>query len=285
MTRTTNKERIEPSGLDAPAQMGVAEVEAGARAPVAKQARLDVLGDQGAAQQGVVHEIDLAHRQVVGGPEVLVELSQFVPLRWGGGARGVDIGHRPSIRRIGDPCPSVCRCDGSIWHRGHVNILVVNAGSSSLKLRLLDDANRVIAGKDAPSPDPEHVGDALHAFVDENPQFEAAGHRVVHGGSKFKKSILLDDAADDALEALADLAPLHNPPSLAAIDALRSLRPDLPQIACFDTSFHADLPARAALAFTWKNTRLHRVVDGEQGGESSLSIPRARPGPTLPSKR
>ena len=127
-----------------------------------------------------------------------------------------------------------------------MNILVVNAGSSSLKLRLLDDANRVIAGKDAPSPDPEHVGDALHAFVDENPQFEAAGHRVVHGGSKFKKSILLDDAADDALEALADLAPLHNPPSLAAIDALRSLRPDLPQIACFDTSFHADLPARAA---------------------------------------
>jgi acetate kinase len=129
---------------------------------------------------------------------------------------------------------------------GHVNILVVNAGSSSLKLRLLDDADRVIASKDLPSPDPERVGSALNAFIDENPQFEAAGHRVVHGGSVFRQPILLNEGIDQALQALADLAPLHNPPSLAAIDALRVLLPSVPQVACFDTSFHADLPTKAA---------------------------------------
>jgi acetate kinase len=136
-----------------------------------------------------------------------------------------------------------------------VNILVVNAGSSSLKLRLLDDADRVIATQDLPSPHLEDVGDALHAFVDQNPGIESAGHRVVHGGSVFTRPIVIDDATDEALETLADLAPLHNPPSLAAISALRSLRPDLPQIACFDTSFHADLPAKAAtyaLPATWR---------------------------------
>jgi acetate kinase len=127
-----------------------------------------------------------------------------------------------------------------------VNIFVVNAGSSSLKLCLLDDANRVIAAEDLVGPDPSHVGDALSTFIDKHPKFEAAGHRVVHGGSMFRQPILLDDHADQALEALADLAPLHNPPSLRAIHALRSLRPNLPQVACFDTSFHADLPAKAS---------------------------------------
>ena len=139
---------------------------------------------------------------------------------------------------------------------GHVNILVVNAGSSSLKLRLLDDADRVIATQDLPRPSPDDVGTALHAFIDQNPGIESAGHRVVHGGSVFMVPILIDDSADEAMEKLADLAPLHNPPSLAAISALRSLRPDLPQVACFDTSFHADLPAKAAtyaVPSTWRD--------------------------------
>ena len=87
---------------------------------------------------------------------------------------------------------------------------------------------------------------ALGAFLDEYPEIGAAGHRVVHGGSAFVEPVLLDSRADAVLDALADLAPLHNPQGLAAIHALRSLRPDLAQVACFDTAFHAGMPAKAA---------------------------------------
>jgi acetate kinase len=130
---------------------------------------------------------------------------------------------------------------------GTLNILIVNAGSSSLKLRLLDDTSQVAAAKDLPNLDPGGMGEALAAFVDENPGFEAVGHRVVHGGSRFREPIVLDENVDEALEALADLAPLHNPPSLRAIETLRRLRPNLPQVACFDTSFHTNLPQKAAI--------------------------------------
>ncbi len=127
-----------------------------------------------------------------------------------------------------------------------MRVLVVNAGSSSLKLRLLDDADRILASKDLPSLQRADLGTALGAFLAEIPGIDAAGHRVVHGGSLFENPVVLDLAVDEALEALTALAPLHNPPSLTAIDVLRSLRPDLPQVACFDTSFHASMPARAA---------------------------------------
>jgi acetate kinase len=126
-----------------------------------------------------------------------------------------------------------------------VQILVVNAGSSSLKLRLLNDADTLMATKDLPQPGPATLRDELGAFLEQSPLIDAVGHRVVHGGSAFTGPVVLDDEADAALEALADLAPLHNPPSLAAIDLLRSLRPNLPQVACFDTTFHADMPAKA----------------------------------------
>jgi len=127
-----------------------------------------------------------------------------------------------------------------------VNILVVNAGSSSLKLRVVDDANRLVTTKDLQPPNPLELADAIGAFLDESPQIDAVGHRIVHGGSAFKRPVVIDDHAEELLETLADLAPLHNPPGLAGIHALRSLRPDLPQVACFDTSFHAGMPARAA---------------------------------------
>jgi acetate kinase len=126
-----------------------------------------------------------------------------------------------------------------------VNVFVVNAGSSSLKLRLLDGADNLVATRDLPRPAAPELIDVLGTFCEENPDINAAGHRVVHGGSAFRQPILLDAGTDAALAALADLAPLHNPPSLAAIEALRSLRPDLPQVACFDTTFHADMPAKA----------------------------------------
>ena len=127
-----------------------------------------------------------------------------------------------------------------------MNVLVLNAGSSSLKLRLLDGDDNLVATKDLPRLAGAELGHVLSTFCKENPAIDAAGHRVVHGGSAFREPVLLDAGTDAALEALADLAPLHNPPSLAAIEALRSLFPDLPQVACFDTAFHADMPAKAA---------------------------------------
>ncbi len=136
-----------------------------------------------------------------------------------------------------------------------MHILVVNAGSSSLKLRLLDGADGLVETKDLPPQVRPDLDNALSAFLDESPGIDAVGHRVVHGGSAFRQPVLLDAGADAALEVLADLAPLHNPPSLAAIHALRSLRPNLPQVACFDTTFHADMPAKAAtyaLPRTWR---------------------------------
>jgi acetate kinase len=138
-----------------------------------------------------------------------------------------------------------------------VRVLVVNAGSSSLKLRLLDDADRLLASRDLPSLGATELGTALDAFLDESPGADAAGHRVVHGGALFQHPVVLDAAVDESLERLTALAPLHNPPSLAAIDALRSLLPDLPQVACFDTTFHAAMPAKAAtyaVPRTWRQT-------------------------------
>ena len=126
-----------------------------------------------------------------------------------------------------------------------MNTFVVNAGSSSLKLRLLDSENNLLATRDLPRLSAADLNASLESFCEENPDMDAVGHRVVHGGSAFTQPILLDAATDAALEALADLAPLHNPPSLAAIEAMRSLRPSLPQVACFDTTFHADMPPKA----------------------------------------
>jgi acetate kinase len=126
-----------------------------------------------------------------------------------------------------------------------VQILVVNAGSSSLKLRVLDDADHLMATKDFPRLEATDLREALDAVLEENPSIDAIGHRVVHGGSVFTQPVLLDADAYAALEALAGLAPLHNPSSLAAIEALRLLLPNVPQVACFDTTFHAQMPAKA----------------------------------------
>ncbi len=115
------------------------------------------------------------------------------------------------------------------------------------KLRVLDPNDAVVASSDLPtSGDPEGLGPALRSFVEESPVVDVAGHRVVHGGSSFGAAVLIGVDAEQTLGALADLAPLHNPSSLAAIHALRSLYPELAQVACFDTAFHATMPASAA---------------------------------------
>lgn len=126
-------------------------------------------------------------------------------------------------------------------------ILTVNVGSSSLKLSVLGEGDEVIARRDE-----EFAGErgeleaGFERLLAESPRVAAAGHRVVHGGHRFSEPVPIDDEAEAELEGLADLAPLHNPPAVAAIEALRRMRPELPSVACFDTAFHATIPAAAA---------------------------------------
>jgi len=75
---------------------------------------------------------------------------------------------------------------------------------------------------------------------------DAVGHRIVHGGARFREAVLVDDDVVAALGELADLAPLHQPAALAGIAAVGRALPDVPAVACFDTAFHATLPAAAA---------------------------------------
>ncbi len=124
------------------------------------------------------------------------------------------------------------------------NVLVVNAGSSSLKLRLLGAGNDPLAARDLGGDEEWRQG--LDSFLSNSPEPEAAGHRVVHGGDEFTAPVRIDAGVEGRLGQLADLAPLHNPPAVEGIRALHRLRPALPAVACFDTAFHSSLPKAAA---------------------------------------
>ena len=110
-------------------------------------------------------------------------------------------------------------------------VLVVNAGSTSLKLSLVagDDSSEPVASLAAAPRDPE-----------------AVAHRVVHGGERFRDPVVIDGEVERELAALADLAPLHNHPALTAIESARRALPDVPHVAVFDTAFHATLPREAS---------------------------------------
>jgi len=127
-------------------------------------------------------------------------------------------------------------------------VAVVNAGSSTLKIRLLGTDNVVADALDIDpwdgSPDHGEVADFLaHSCADA----AVVGHRVVHGGTRFTQAVLLDDGTVEAIGQLTDLAPLHQPRALAGITAARRALPETPGVACFDTAFHASMPAAAAL--------------------------------------
>ncbi|MEU4744301.1 acetate/propionate family kinase, partial [Actinosynnema sp. NPDC023658] len=122
-----------------------------------------------------------------------------------------------------------------------MRVLVVNAGSSSLKLRLLGPDDAVERTADV-EPDPARLGEVLADW----PTPDAVGHRVVHGGTRFTDPVVLDDLVRQALVDLTSLAPLHQPKSLAGLDAVHRLLPDVPAVACFDTAFHTTIPAAAA---------------------------------------
>jgi acetate kinase len=106
------------------------------------------------------------------------------------------------------------------------SVLVVNAGSTSLKLSVVD-------GDDSRPVD---------SFV----PADAVGHRVVHGGERFRDPVLIDDEVEQELGRLVELAPLHNAPAIKAIKDARKALPDVPHVAVFDTAFHATIPAEAA---------------------------------------
>ncbi len=153
-------------------------------------------------------------------------------------------------------------------------VFVVNAGSSTLKYQLIDMSNeQVVAkgnaerigsggvlthqttGKDKVRTEadiPDHtvamrlVFDALTdpttGAIKDVSEITAIGHRVVHGGESFSKSVKIDQTVIDTVAKLSELAPLHNPPNLMGIDAAMKLMPDAPQVAVFDTAFHQTIP-------------------------------------------
>ena len=162
-----------------------------------------------------------------------------------------------------------------------MNILVINAGSSSLKYQLLNpDTQEVLAkglcerigidgkftykpaGKEAVKDKdvsmPTHseaIQTVLHALVDEKngviasmDEIDAVGHRVVHGGEKFAQSVVITDEVMAAIEECNPLAPLHNPANIIGIKACQELMPNTPMVAVFDTAFHQTMPA---LAYTY----------------------------------
>ena len=162
-----------------------------------------------------------------------------------------------------------------------MNILVINAGSSSLKYQLLNPETGVLLAKGLcerigidgkftykPQIEGKQVLDAvdvampthseaiqavLNALVDKDngvigsmKEIDAVGHRVVHGGEAFNKSVLITDEVMKALEDCIPLAPLHNPANITGINACTAVMgKDVPQVAVFDTAFHQTMPAKA----------------------------------------
>ena len=159
-----------------------------------------------------------------------------------------------------------------------MNILVINAGSSSLKYQLLNpDTQEVLAKglcerigidgkftykpagkdpiKDADVAMPTHseaIQTVLHALVDEKngvissmKEIDAVGHRVVHGGEKFASSVRITDEVMAALEECIPLAPLHNPANITGIKACEKVMPGVPMVGVFDTAFHQTMPAKS----------------------------------------
>ncbi|MGH3364105.1 MAG: acetate/propionate family kinase [Nocardioidaceae bacterium] len=169
-------------------------------------------------------------------------------------------------------------------------VLVLNAGSSSLKYSLVDgDTGESLAGglverigesrgilkhrgpsgekrlEEAVATHEDALTAVLEAFETQGPSLDgvelvAIGHRVVHGGDRFAEPVLVDDELIGAVRDLIPLAPLHNPANLEGMQVARRHFPDLPQVAVFDTAFHQTLPEHAytyAVPLSWREE--HRV--------------------------
>ncbi len=159
-----------------------------------------------------------------------------------------------------------------------MNILVLNCGSSSVKYKLIEiKSNEVLAEggvekiglpdaflkfkladgskqqidldisdhKGAISAILSTITSKDHGCIKEFNEIDAVGHRVVHGGEKFNKSMLITDEVKDMIKECYSIAPLHNPVNMAGIDAITALMPQVPQVAVFDTAFHQTMPAKS----------------------------------------
>ena len=161
-----------------------------------------------------------------------------------------------------------------------MKILVLNCGSSSIKYALynMDDSSVMTSGgaervgldgafvkvklpsgekKQTMNDIPEHTESVKFIFslltdpeigvIKSLDEIDAVGHRMVHGGEKFAKSVVITPEVIDAFKACSDLAPLHNPANLKGVDAVSELMPGLPQVGVFDTAFHQTMPPKAYL--------------------------------------
>ena len=159
-----------------------------------------------------------------------------------------------------------------------MKILVLNSGSSSVKYKLIDtDGERVLAEGGVEKiglsdgflkfkrPDgtkdivelglTDHKGaieavlrqltDPKEGCIKSYKEIDAVGHRVVHGGEKFAKSVVIDEAVKEMIRQCYDIAPLHNPANMTGIEAMEALLPGVPQVAVFDTAFHQTMPAKS----------------------------------------
>ncbi len=157
-----------------------------------------------------------------------------------------------------------------------MNVLVINAGSSSLKYQLMNPENGDVSAKglceriyidgrlthkvgdskivkDIPMPSHseaiqavlEILVDPVNGVIKSTDEIDAVGHRVLHGGMKFSDSCIIDDACIKAIEDCIPLGPLHNPANLMGIRACQAVMPKTPQVAVFDTAFHMTMPPKA----------------------------------------
>jgi acetate kinase len=126
-----------------------------------------------------------------------------------------------------------------------MRLLVVNAGSSSLKLTVLDDDGRTAANRAIQLWEGAAHLEPLADFLDDCGPVDAVGHRVVHGGPRHTGPARVDAMLRGYLRSVSHLAPLHNPRALAGIEVIEKLLPAVPAVACFDTTFHTTLPAAA----------------------------------------
>jgi acetate kinase len=128
-------------------------------------------------------------------------------------------------------------------------VLVLNSGSSSLKWSVLDASSEVVVADGSAAWEGTEHGRheaELIAALRQAPDVDAVGHRVVHGGERFRQAVLVDASVREGIAELAALAPLHNPAALAGIEAAARRYPGAPQIAAFDTAFHSTIPESAA---------------------------------------
>ncbi|MGZ4527691.1 MAG: acetate kinase [Mycobacterium sp.] len=185
---------------------------------------------------------------------------------------------------------------------GNALVLVINSGSSSLKYQLVDPGSGAARATghverigEESSPVADHDAALRRAFdtlADDGIDLQtcglvAVGHRVVHGGTKFYRPTLVDDAVIAALEELSELTPLHNPPAIKGIEVARKLLPDTPHIAVFDTAFFHDMPPAAttyaidrALAERWQIRRygFHGTSHGYVSEQAAHFLGRPRRG-------